>query len=61
MNDLPKSNENNFSGSIDIIIDDAIENAEDRRELSDNELDDVNGGLIIRIGGYLLGWGKENQ
>jgi hypothetical protein len=56
MNDLPKSNENNFSESIDIIIDDAIENAEDRREL-----DDVNEGLIIRVGGYLLGWGKENQ
>lgn len=46
MGGQPKSNENQSRESIDDIIDDAVENAEARRELSDEELDDVAGGII---------------
>jgi hypothetical protein len=58
MKDCSKSNEGQSSEKIDEIIDDAIENAEIRRELSDDDLDRVNGGNIIDkiiiFGGYLL-------
>jgi hypothetical protein len=46
MSGQPKSNENQSHESIDDIIDDAVENAEARRELSNDELDDVAGGII---------------
>jgi hypothetical protein len=46
MSGQPKSNENQSRESIDDLIDDAVENAEARRELSDDELDDVAGGII---------------
>jgi hypothetical protein len=46
MSGQPKNNENQSSEGIDDIIDDAVENAEARRELSDEEMDDVAGGVI---------------
>jgi hypothetical protein len=52
MSGQPKSNENQSRESIDDIIDDAVENAEARRELSDDELDDVAGGIIA--GGMII-------
>lgn len=59
MNDQSKGHEDKSREKIDDIIDDAIENAEARRELSDNDLDEVNGGglidKIIIFGGHLLG------
>jgi DNA-directed RNA polymerase specialized sigma54-like protein len=59
MNDQSKGNEDQSREKIDDIIDDAIENAEARRELSDDDLDEVNGGSIIDkiiiFGGYLFG------
>lgn len=58
MSSQSKNNENLPQESIDDIIDDAIENAEIRRELSDDELDEAAGGgiinAIIRLGGYLF-------
>jgi hypothetical protein len=57
-----KNNEDQSNINIDDFIDAAIENAEARRELSDDELDEVNGGTVkdiidkvIFFGGYLLG------
>jgi hypothetical protein len=58
MDSQSKNNENQPHESIDDIIDDAVENAEIRRELSDDELDEAAGGgiidTIIRFGGRLF-------
>lgn len=51
MSEQSKNNKNQPHGNVDDTIDEAIENAESRRELSQDDLDEVNGGFpIIRIG-----------
>lgn len=46
---------NQLDDNVDEIIDEAVENAESRRELSENELDGVAGGLISTDGGPIGG------
>jgi bacteriocin-like protein len=38
--------------NLDEIIDSSVEKAEIRKELSDNELDEISGGQIFHTGGY---------
>jgi hypothetical protein len=52
MTDNSRDKENQPIEDIDEVIDDAIEKAEARKELSDGELDDVSGGIP---GGHTVG------
>jgi hypothetical protein len=52
MIDNSKNKENQPIEDIDEVIDDAVEKAEARKELSDGELDDVSGGIP---GGHTMG------
>jgi hypothetical protein len=57
MNSNPKENnkkENQLYENIDEIIDEAEENAETRRDLSENELDGVAGGLTLTTDGGIM-------
>lgn len=40
------NNEDQLDDNVDEIIDEAVENAESRRALSENELDEIAGGLF---------------
>ncbi|MCY7368109.1 MAG: class IIb bacteriocin, lactobin A/cerein 7B family [Chamaesiphon sp.] len=55
MSQNSKKNKNQLDKNIDIdkIIDLAVENAKVRKELSDAELDEINGG-IINAGSFLI-------
>lgn len=53
MSNEDKNNKNQSDENIDKIIDEAVENAESRRELSENELDEVAGGLMSTDGGTM--------
>lgn len=45
MNNKAKKANNQSSKNIDHVIDGKVENAETRKELSKNDLDEVNGGI----------------
>lgn len=54
MIDNSKNKENQPIEDIDEVIDDVVEKAEARKELSDVELDDIAGGMPIgHTGGYM--------
>jgi hypothetical protein len=59
MNSENEQDRDRHSQKIDEIIDEAVENAEARRELSEDELDDVAGG--IKIGGITIGLIAQNN
>jgi hypothetical protein len=59
MSKQPKEDKNQSHENIDEIIDSAIENAEARQELSEDELDEANGG--IRLPMPIIGLIKENN
>ncbi|MCY7368117.1 MAG: hypothetical protein LH474_08190 [Chamaesiphon sp.] len=50
----PKESNNLPTENIDEVLDAAIENAEARKELSESELDEVAGGVIL--GGISRDW-----
>jgi hypothetical protein len=61
MNSENEKNQDRDSQKIDEIIDKAVENAEARRELSEDELDDVAGGIGIKVGGITVGLIAQNN
>jgi ribosomal protein L22 len=61
MNSKNEQDRDRDSQKIDEVIDKAVENAEARRDLSEDELDDVAGGIGIKIGGITLGLIAQNN
>lgn len=59
MSKQPKEDKNQSHENIDEIIDSAVENAEARQELAEDELDEVNGGVRFPI--PIIGLIKENN
>jgi ClpP class serine protease len=59
MSNKPEENKDRLPQKIDEIIDEAVENAEARRELSNEELDEVAGGL--KISGITIGLIAQNN
>jgi hypothetical protein len=51
MNNQSKKNNSQIHISIDEIIDGAVKNAESRRDLSNKEMNEINGGLAV-LGGW---------